>query len=546
MANGVNIVTTWFKSIGGASYLTGSNNDDYINIKNNMETGRFSSTEINLFNGDDGVWIGGLMTGYGKNTISGGSGNKNISINQGMYGNNGAENIINLGGEAGNRHNITIGFTQSANGGQNKITTLDGTDNLTFTSLFHAYQYGINSIDLGNGTKSIVFSYDFIAYNGGANVVNLGIGSHNLDIGTNFTANYLGQNNITSVSGDTILNIKNTMYADGNNSINLGFGNHNITIGNIFAAGNGYNSIHTEGTTNLTVNRDVISYHTNEIITGAGNDTITINWGINAVTGDNIIDTGGGNDTVNINGYMNAAYGDNFINTGAGNDTINIKGNITGSYYNTNYLNTGDGNDNIKLNGSVGIKGLSIDAGAGYDTLTLIANDYVQFDWRYKGWITNIAKTNSLGATDLEAINVEIGRSHSLKQIDWLTNIINDYNTNNEDSQIHMGVNLDNWSGAFRLGDVFTSANEQAIDTINLTGSKANILSITKSLASNGYDNNTLHINGDTNDIVSFDRLWSKTGSNIVDQNTGVAYNIYHNSNNEDVYVQNGVNVIYT
>lgn len=544
MARGVSLVTNWLKSNGGSSFLFGTNNDDYVNIKYDMNAARFSSTEVQLLNGDDSVWIGGRMAGNGTNTISGGSGNKNISINGGLDGNSGAENIINLGGVSGDRHNLTLGFTRAANGGQNKIITQEGTDNLNFTNWLQAFNGGINSIDLGDGTKNIAVRYEINAFSGGSNSIKMGIGSHSLTVGTQLGAYYLGKSEITTVGGDTVISVKNAMYSDGTNIIDLGYGTHNINIGNIFAAGNGYNSITTEGTTNLVVNRDVVSYRTNEILTGEGHDTIWIKGGLNAVCGDNVIDTGAGNDYLRIDSYMNAGSGDNRISTGDGNDTIEINGNVTSGWYNTNFLHTGDGNDNIKLNGWVGNTALSIDAGSGYDTLTLAANDYCQFSSRYKGWMTEISKANGLGMTGLEAINVEVNRSHSLNQIDWLTKIVNDYNSNNPSDNIHVGVNLDSWAGAFRLDNVFTSANEQAIDTINLNGGKSNLLAIHSSLASNGYDNASLHVNGDSNDFVAFDLLWTQTGSNVVDANTGIAYNVYHNAYNEDVFVQAGVNVI--
>ncbi|WP_182417845.1 hypothetical protein [Bartonella sp. HY038] len=544
MARGVSLVSNWLKSNGGTAFLFGTNDDDYINVKYDMNSARFSATEIQLNDGNDSLWIGRRMNGYGKNTIKGGSGNKNIAVNEGLDANCGAENVIDLGGQSGDRHNLTFGYVTSANGGQNKIVTQEGLDSLAFTHAMRAHNRGINSIDLGDGEKNLTFRYDVNAYGGGANSINLGVGSHSITIGTQLGAYYLGQSDITTVSGDTVLNIKNAMYSDGTNNIHLGFGNHDITIGNIFAAGNGYNSIKTDGTTNLTVNNDVVSYRTNEILTGEGNDKIWIKGGLKAISGDNIIDTGAGNDTITIDKALRAASGDNRITTGDGDDQIFINGSVTSGARNTSYLHTGDGNDTISIDASVGKYALTIDAGAGYDVLNLHANNYCEFSARYKNWMTGVAQNNGLGLTGLEQINVGIDRAHGLNQIDWLTKIVNDYNSDNSSDQIHMGINLDTWGAAGRLSDIFTSANESAIDFISLTGKNANTLAIHSSLASNGYDNATLHINGDANDTVAFDHLWTLSGANVVDQDTGIAYNIYHNSYNEDVFVQAGVNVI--
>lgn len=546
MARGVSITKPSMVVNSGTNYIFGTNNDDYVNIKGEVKAGWRSQNTIELGHGNDTVWIGQSMWGYGQNTIKGGNGNKVLSIMGGVDSCAGAysKNEIVFDGVSTDKRTLNLGYVRSADSGLNTITTGAGTDYLNIWAM-HAFKYGTNSISLGDGDKYLNFQNDIFARDWyGVNTIDLGIGKHDIVIGSNYIAYYSTTNRLSTVSGDTNIWIKNAMWSDSENSIELGEGVHNIHIGNMWSHYSGYNSIVTEGTTTINIDRDLVSFSKNLIQTGDGNDVININWGINADKGTNMINTGAGNDTVRV-GFMNAQYADNIIDLGDGDDRLSINGNLTSGPNANNYIYGGAGNDFIEIYGYIFPNSLVLDGGEGYDTLSLKADYSWDFAGRYQNWVSNFVSSPSFGWASLENIDVNINNKYSLNQISWLTNLINNHNDQNSDSHIDMSLNLDKWGSVFELNSIFTSADETAINKINLTGGTANQLNIHSSLDFNGYDNDKLFINGDANDTVAFDNLWTKATDKYTDAQTGLVYNEFHNSYNETVYVQENVQLSY-
>jgi len=515
---------------GNSNVIDGTYHDDTISISGNIIThGQGSNNLINLYDGADNLWIGGKMWAAngrmwspGRNTILGDNGQKNIVVKQGMDATKGGVNEIILSDKIVHyttRHNLTIGSVKADHKGENIIfISGSGDDHIAFTGTFSARYDGQNIIDLGHGSKTLSFARGIDSSYGGKNILEMGYaGNHDITFGGGVYAGHQGYNQIIARGGNSSIHIKNNLDAAGNNDIYLGEGKNNLVIGGyVLSHHKGKNHIVSEGESTFIFENAVKSYGVNQIETGVGNDKLIFKKGLYAYGGINQIVTGAGNDKLIINGHISA-----------GGKSSNI-------------ANLGKGNDVIDLNAYVARKDLVIDAGEGYDTLILRADNSYKFAAQYKGWFSDMYNTSLLTGSGIEEVKVDIVRGVNLSQIDWLTQMVNSHNAGFGDD-IAISLALDTGGARINLDDIFTARDESSISVIDLTGSHRNELRIHNTLASNGYDGAELRIDGDSNDRVGIDGMWAPSGG-IFHENENY-YQVWDNAYGESLLIQDGVEI---
>jgi len=520
----VNIARTELVARRGASNtIHATDNNDNITINGYMTAyDRGASNFIHLYNGNDNLWVGYRMMAYGGyNSIFGDNNKKNITIKYGMHATNGGTNEIILSDTVTHftaRHNLTIGAVDAHQKSQNIIAMSGNADDrIAFTGHFNVYTDGQNLVDLGDGGKSVSFAYGMGAWSGGKNILEMGIGDQLVTFGGTVHAGFQGTNQIISRGGNTAIHIKYNLDAINVNDIDLGEGKNRLDVGhNIFSHARGTNRIVSDGETTINVGHAMISYGVNQIETGSYDDVITINTGLYAYGGTNQISTGEGHDTVTIKGY------------------------VTASANSTNLIETGGGNDTIKLAGHIIRKTLTIDAGEGYDTLSLQAANVHTFKAQYHAWFSDMYNSSALVGSALEEIKIDIVRGIDLNQIDWLTKMVNQHNAIYGDD-IALSLKLDDDGARINLGDIFTPRDETSISIIDLTGGHRNELRINNTLASNGYDGDELRIDGDANDRVGLDNMWNASGGFFHDNEN--YYHVWENAYGESLLIQDGIDI---
>lgn len=443
-----------------------------------------------------------------------------------------------------------------------------------YNTRYEATSGKYNSLIIGNGQKTLAFNAGVFAQGSGVNEIQMGNGDHTITIKNGLTANSGGNNRFTSEGGKNSLTISGNVTTSGLNEFTFNYGDHNVLInGDILSDASGVNRFsmnqffNSIGSTNFKVNGRINTYGVTEIKTGSGDDTVNIDQYLqaHAVGSKNLIETGEGNDTVILNRGMYAANGaNNTISTGNGDDTVILRGypgaaNTTGS--GKNYIDLGAGNDKIIITentdvAGAGIRagGLTLNGGDGYDTLVLDTFNHVNsagqqtrsdntFQASFKPWLSDLAKTSGLGSMNMESIQVGVDRNTDMLRIDWLTKLVDDYNSHaSNEKYIDYAMNLDHFASSFKLADVFTKAYTSSFGEISLEGSQSNQLTIGNTLRSGGYTHDDLIIKGDTNDTVKVGSSWAFQDVSH-DDRSGVDYNHYTNSIGEDIYVQMGMNV---
>jgi len=517
-----------FAKRGASNILHATDGDDNITISHNMNgCGAGASNIIHLYDGADRVWIGGKMSTLGGyNAILGGNGQKNITIKHGMHAGRNGVNEISLIDQIDHytaQHYLTIGMIKAAHQGKNIISTGDGDDKIVFTGHFSACYHGQNIITLGDGGKDLHFTKGMNASLGGKNIINMGVGNQNIDFGGSVYAGHEGKNQILSEGGNVSLHIKcNLETSKGLNDIHLGEGQHEIYIGgNIIAHHKGMNNLLSEGESQIIIGGMMKAHHAiNQIETGIYDDDITIKNGLKAY------------------------HGTNLISTGDGHDAVFIKGHIHSDKKGENIVDLGDGHDTLYLYATVGCRDLTINAGEGYDTLSLSADNAHKFNCQYKAWFSDMYSSSALANSGIEEIRLDVDhnfqRSFQHGKFDWLTQMINQYNDHHSDD-IAISLGLDNAGEQIDLSDIFTARDESSISILDLSGKKSNELRIDDTLASNGYDGNELRIDGDENDSVGLDDLWSASGG-IVHENEKY-YNVWENAYGESLLIQDGIDI---
>jgi len=508
---------------GQSNVIHGTDQDDSVKIHKNVKAhGSGASNVIHLYDGDDTVWIGGQMQASGgRNSIFGDNGQKNITIKCGLEATKGGINEIILADTIAHftaTHHLTIGSVKASHKGRNIISTGGGDDHIAFTGHFNACYEGQNIITLGDGSKNVNFARGMDASHGGKNIIHFGVGNQIVTFGGSIKAGHNGENQILTEGGNVFIHVKCDLEAKGINNIQLGEGSSKIIVGgNMIAHAKGINHIAAQGENEIVIGGTMKSHHgLNHIETGMYDADITIRNG------------------------MKAHGGSNIINTGEGNDAVFVKGKISADKGGKNIVQLGDGNDVLYLYAHLGRGDLTVDGGDGYDVLSLSANNTHKFNNQYKAWFSDMYHSSALSNANIEEVRIDIDCAFKLGKIDWLTQMINNYNDTHSD-EIAISLVLDSGGARINLGDIFTSRDESSIAIIDLGGKKSNELRIHNTLAANGYDADELRIDGDSNDRVGLDNLWSLSGG-IVHDNENYYY-LWENSQGESLLIQDGIDI---
>ena len=202
-----------------------------------------------------------------------------------------------------------------------------------------------------------------------------------IDVVSNQANKTLEANKITAVSGIDSLTINNGT-ADVNGLKSDGFKESIKVTGAADVSGSVSSALnYLEVSTGagkkaeIAVNANLKEYKA----TGTGSDNLTISG--NSTVAVNKIDTGAGNDTVNVNASGSIT---GTLDTGNGDDIVVVSGN--GSSISGAKINLGSGNDKITLAtvGQDGLKGATIDGGAGRDTLIISGDISTKGDFTLK------------------------------------------------------------------------------------------------------------------------------------------------------------------
>lgn len=524
---------------GAVNEITAGEGTHIFSFGSGLKTGTTGSNAITTNGGTDTVSIVGGLMSEGTNKISLGNGLKTISIGTGMRAMGGV-NEISMGE---GKHILTLaGVMNAAGNSHNTITGGNGDSVLTFVRSVEAS--GVNRIEMGDGRHVATFASGMNAYEGGTN------------------AFYLG-------NGDATITFTGRLRSEGLNDIALGDGRHVLTFACGMSTGaGGINRVvmGENGKTVLTVAGVMESLHLNEVSTGNGNDVVTLARGMAAGSGGenrlethdgddriivsdrmqsrglNVIDAGdGNNDLLFARGFLSDG-GENHVISGAGNDVIRIIGNVDTVNGGSTLVSSGAGDDRITVDGAVGVGGLVINAGEGYDTLTLGALTSNRFSSHYKNWLTDLGQNGGLDDSGLELIRVDVRSSVNAGAVDWLSQIINEHNSQNPATAIDLELNVDGNGCNIYLSDLFGGSGNTAVNILDMGGIRSNTLKISGLLSDNGFDDHSLRIKGDANDTVFLHNGWESTDGTVTDA-AGIAYNVYTNSAAEELLVQASLHV---
>ncbi|MEH8132026.1 hypothetical protein P9058_08080, partial [Gallibacterium anatis] len=258
------------------------------------------------------------------------------------------------------------------------------------TNMGNAKEIGTR-IDLGNGenTLSITGSVSKLNYLGGADsdTVTLGAtsesrfwmgdGTNTLSLGSSSSVGYSG-----GTGTDTI-----TINGNVNNStFNIGAGDNSITIrGNAeqtwIGVSNNDQGFAQSGNDTVTISGSLTGKGTdNEVINlGAGQDSVTISGELR----ESLIRMGDGNDSITIRGIT---YDSNRIDAGNGDDVITVTNQINST---NTHLIGGEGNDTFTVQYFRGDNNNAVSGGTGKDTLNITGNNN-QFIVGYRSGWTNL------------------------------------------------------------------------------------------------------------------------------------------------------------
>jgi len=506
---------------GGADNDTiyGGDGDDYLDGMAGQDSLYGGEGADVMFGGDDNDYLDGYV---GDDYLDGEAGDDTLIGAAGadlIFGGDGNDTLI---GDASNVAPADQGDDYiDGEGGNNLIAGYGGNDTLYGGSGNDTIYGGAGDdyIDAGDGINEI---YD----DEGNNEFYTGAGDDTIQGGS-------GNDYINAGEGDNWLSGGN-----GNNTIFALIGNDHIQVGvdfdpdgasiNYVDAGDGDNIIYT-----------VFGSLSNEIYTGAGNDTISglgSDEYINAGDGDNVISGGTGSSE---------------IYTGTGDDTI-----TGGTGY--NYISAGDGN-NIIYGGS-GSLGNEIYAGAGNDQILGDAgNDGIRAgggnDTIYGAtghdWIQGGAGNDTIGGdSGNDYLEGGTGSDSSIFDsgdgADTIASYADDYATATDIVQFGAGITIENLvftkeannlmitiagtSDSIVVQDWFSGdayKTDQFIfsDTTVLTAAQIDALGLSNDTApTGGYGNDTL-AGTDTEDILygydGNDILNGYEGDDIIDGGSG-------------------------
>jgi len=302
---------------GGADTINGLGENDIID-------GGAGADNIQAGNGDDTI---NHTLGEGPDTVNGGAGLDTLNL---------------LGTAAAN--NLSVAFngtllTTTAAGSVTGVEAiaadlLGGVDTLTYTSTTAV------TVNLATGTAS--------GFSSIAGIENVSTGNGADTLTGNAQANTLSG----GAGNDRFVATVN----DGNDTYSGGAGTDTYDLSAVTAGVTISNTTATGAQTGTDVLQAIENF-----VGSQGNDTITVNGGVNVIDGqggNDVIDAGAGNDSVN------GGLGNDTLNGGAGNDTL--AGNEGDDIFNyligdgSDTMDGGEGNDRVNIRGTAAANTLAV------------------------------------------------------------------------------------------------------------------------------------------------------------------------------------------
>jgi Ca2+-binding RTX toxin-like protein len=444
---------------------------------------------------DGGAGNDTLVGGTGADTMSGGLGNDTYIVD------NAGDQVVENPGEGTDVVQTTL----------NAYTLAANVETLTFT--------GVGDFT-GTGSD-------------GANTINGGAGADTLDGG-------LGNDSLNGNAGNDTLT-----GGAGNDSVNGGAGNDRLVavIGDGNDAYNGGTDIDTydlsattagavvtaTSSTSAQTGTDTLT-NVESIIGSQGNDSITVNGGVNVIDGqggNDTINAGGGNDSVSGgagNDTLTGGTGDDILSGGIGNDTFN-------------YL-FGDGADTV--DGGAGSDTLSIVGTAAANTLDVIFNGASITGFEL-GTVTAVEtitadlaggadRLSYTGSTADVAVNLAAGTASGFASIAGIENVTGGSGNDTLSGAGNAAVNnLAGGAGNDTYfadnGDTITEAAGEGIDQVFTSSTNFTLAANVENLTFTGAGNFTGTGNGSGNVITGAggtDVLSGAGGDDTLNGNGGV------------------------
>lgn len=403
------------------------------------------------------------------------------------------------------------------------VATLDGTDDAekyVVNGSVKSLEEGSNVIDMGKGSDTLSILGSLESEN--SNQVLLGAGGSSLKVSGSVLATGSGENEIAAGADNDSVNITSKVLAqdDAHNYISLGDGENTVCV-----------------TWSVSAEDDA----SNTIETGKDADCVTISGGLYA-EGTNIIDLGDGDNSITIRGGMNANGGTNAIETGNGDDYVSIWGVTQASDGGTNTISTGAGDDTISLHNTIGEGALLIDAGAGDNTLVLNGSRISTFNNAYQDWLENYAEDYGLDEMNVGTFEVTMTRTTGLSDLEWLKDLT-------DEASINLQLNIDGNGRSLKLSSFYEEGEADVFSILSMEGGTKNTLTISGSLADNGYNGSQLVILGDDTDTVKLGSEWQE----VLAQDAQLTFsgdlpnydfNCYQNvDDNTLLLIHNGINI---
>ncbi|WP_409025752.1 hypothetical protein QRO24_11200 [Gallibacterium anatis] len=353
---------TFDKGIGGRSSMMMGDGADTVVVKGNAE-----------FNSDPYYWLDGAFI---KNMEEGAKNDMYKGFYETAFKQKVSDKLVSAIDRAGAGSETVLG----AKGLNPNETNID-----------NARSIGTR-IDLGNGENTLSISGSVLRLNylGGtdSDTVTLGATSESrfwMGDGTNTLS--LGSSSSVGYSGGTgtdTITIKGNV--NNNSTFNIGSGDNSITItGNAeqtwIGVSNNDQGFAQSGNDTVTINGSLTGkgIETEVINLGAGQDRVTISGALQ----DSLIRMGDGNDNITINGIT---YNSNRIDAGKGDDVITVTNQINST---NTHLIGGEGNDTFTVQYFRGDNQNAVSGGTGKDTLNITGNNN-QFIVGYSSGWTNL------------------------------------------------------------------------------------------------------------------------------------------------------------
>ena len=353
---------TFGKGIGGRSSMMMGDGADTVVVKGNAE-----------FNSDPYYWLDGAFI---KNMNEGAKNDMYKGFYETAFKQKVSDKLVSAIDRAGAGSEAVLG----AKGLNPNETNIDNARNIG------------TRIDLGNGENTLSISGSVLRLNylGGtdSDTVTLGAtsesrfwmgdGTNKLSLGSSSSIGYSG-----GTGTDTIM-INGSV--NNNSTFNIGSGDNSITItGNAeqtwIGVSNNDQGFAQSGNDTVTIGGSLTGkgIETEVINLGAGQDSVTISGELR----ESLIRMGGGNDSITIRGIT---YDSNRIDAGKGDDVITVTNQINST---NTHLIGGEGNDTFTVQYFRGDNNNAVSGGTGKDTLNITGNNN-QFivGWR-SGW-TNL------------------------------------------------------------------------------------------------------------------------------------------------------------